>query len=228
MPVVAPQHRFGRLRNAAVLLAVRQHRFEGALVLAEDARRDGLADACLFGLKGHALSKLGRDNEAGEAYAEALKLGPDDPYVRHLVASSGGLPGSQLAPPDYLRAVFDNYADRFEAHLISLGYRIPGVIRAALLQHTDRPNGPVLDLGCGTGLVGVAISDLPLGKLIGVDVSSRMLAKAGSKQLYAALHEAEIMDFLDADETAYAVVIAADVLCYFGAIDGVLAAVPHG
>ncbi len=145
----------GELRNAAVLLAVRRRLFDDALVLAEDARRDGLADACLFGLKGHALSKLGRDNEAGEAYAEALKLGPDDPYVRHLVASSGGLPEASCAPPDYLRAVFDNYADRFEAHLISLGYRIPGVIRAALLQHTDRARragaGPRLRHRAGRG-----------------------------------------------------------------------------
>ncbi len=56
---------------------------------AEEAHAAGVADACLFGLKGHALSSLGRHAEAAEAYAEALKLGPDDPYVRHLVAASG-------------------------------------------------------------------------------------------------------------------------------------------
>ncbi|HEX5328501.1 MAG TPA: tetratricopeptide repeat protein [Acetobacteraceae bacterium] len=217
------------LRNAAVLLAVRRHRFDEALILAETARRDGLADACLFGLKGHALSKLGRHDEAAEAYAEALKLGPADPYVRHLVAASGALPEASCAPIDYVRAVFDNYADRFDAHLISLGYRIPGVIRAALLQHAPlRPHnrlGPVLDLGCGTGLVAVALSDLPLGAFTGVDVSPRMLAKAEAKQLYATLHEADITDFLAADTTGYAVIVAADVLCYFGAINELMTAV---
>jgi predicted TPR repeat methyltransferase len=224
---LAPQAQ--ELRNAAVLLAVRRHQFDEALVLAEAARRDGMADACLFGLKGHALSKLGRDEEAAEAYKEALKLGPDDPYVRHLVASSGWLPEASTAPPDYVRAVFDSYADRFDAHLISLGYRIPGVVRGALLRHAALPEhgrlGPVLDLGCGTGLVGVAIADLPVGPMVGVDISPRMLARAEAKQLYAGLHEAEITAFLDSDETEYALIIAADVFCYFGAIDALMAAV---
>jgi predicted TPR repeat methyltransferase len=217
------------MRNAAVLLAVRRERFEEALGLAEEARRDGVADACIFGLKGHALSKLGRDQAAAEAYADALRLGPDDPYLRYLVACAGSDPETFSAPPEYLQAVFDSYADRFEAHLISLGYRIPGVIRTALIRHLPlRPDtrfGPVLDIGCGTGLAAVAISDLPVGPLTGVDLSPRMLAKAESKQLYESLHEAEITRFLASDCTAYRLIIAADVLCYFGAVDALLAAV---
>jgi predicted TPR repeat methyltransferase len=216
------------LRHAAVLLAVRRRQFADALALAETARRDGIADACLFALKAHALAKLGRRDEASEAIAEALKLGPDDPYVRHLGAVSGSLPQPGRASVDYLKAVFDGYADRFEAHLISLGYRIPGAIRAALLRHAALPAegrlGPVLDLGCGTGLVAVAVSDLPLGQLIGVDISASMLAKAGMKGLYAALHESDIMAFLAEDGPYFAVILAADVLVYFGALDELMAA----
>ena len=95
------------------------------------------------------------------------------------------LPSAARAPVEYLRAVFDGYADRFELHLISLGYRIPGLIRAALLRHpaiaAGERLGPVLDLGCGTGLVAVVLSDLPIGPLVGVDVSPRMLAQRGGK-----------------------------------------------
>jgi predicted TPR repeat methyltransferase len=113
-------------------------------------------------MMGHALSSLGRHGEAGDAYAEALKLGPDDPYVRHLVAASGIVPGAMRAPVDYLRAVFDGYADRFESHIVSLGYRIPGLIRATLLQHptimAGETLGPALDLGCGTGLMAVVLA----------------------------------------------------------------------
>ena len=47
---------------------------------------------------GHALSSLGRHTEAADAYSEAFKLGPHDPYVRHLVAASGILPGASRAP----------------------------------------------------------------------------------------------------------------------------------
>jgi predicted TPR repeat methyltransferase len=217
------------LRHEAVLLAVRRQQFEEAVALAEGARRDGIADACLFALKAHALSKLARCDHAAEAYAEAVKLGPDDPYLRHLGAAFGWLPRPERASLDYLRAVFDPYADRFDAHLISLGYRIPGAIRAALLHHAvfpqDGPLGPVLDLGCGTGLAGVAVSDLPLGPLIGVDISGAMLAKAAAKRLYAALHEADIMAFLKQEGPDFAAILAADVLCYFGALNELMTAV---
>lgn len=217
------------LCNAAVLLCVRRRDFRRAVHLAESARVAGVADACLFGLKGHALSSLGRHAEAADAYQEALKLGPDDPYVRHLVASSGSLPGAKRAPTEYLLAVFDGYADRFESHLMSLGYRIPGAIRRVLLDHPDiaagRHVGPVLDLGCGTGLAALAIGDLPIGPISGVDVSPRMLAQARAKNIYANLHNADIMEMLEQTDTAWALVVAADVLIYFGALEALMQAV---
>lgn len=217
------------LRNAAVLLAVRRRCFAEAIDLAEAARRDGAVDACLFGLKGHALSSLARHDEAAEAYSEALKLGPDDTYVRHLVAASGALIHAERAPADYVRTVFDGYAERFEAHLISLGYRIPGLMRAALLRHAPLADGdrvgPVLDLGCGTGLVAVALLDLPLGPITGIDLSGKMLAAAGVKQLYSELREDDVLHALESDPTLWRIVLAADVLCYFGALEEIMAAV---
>jgi predicted TPR repeat methyltransferase len=216
-------------RNAAILLCVRRRDFRRAIRLAEDARQAGIADACCFGLAGHALSSLGQHAEAVDAYAEALKLGPDDPYVRHLVSAAGVVPGAPRAPAEYLRAVFDGYADRFEPHLLSLGYRVPGMFRTALLRHpriaAGQQVGPVVDLGCGTGLAALAIADLPVGPLIGVDVAPRMLAQAGKKAIYAELHEADAMQFLSGVGAAhYPLIIAADVLCYFGALEDLFSA----
>lgn len=217
------------LRNAAILLAVRQREFSTAVTLAEDARRAGLADACTFGMKGHALSSLGQHEDAADAYAEALKLGPEDPYVRHLVAASGIRPSAPHAPADYVRTVFDGYADRFESHLIGLGYRIPGLlntaVRAYLPLGAGPKIGPVLDLGCGTGLVGVALTGLNLGPLVGVDLSPRMLEQAAGKRLYAELHESDITAFLAEDKRQWRLVLAADVFCYSGALEPILAAV---
>ena len=220
------------LRAAAILLSVRRRDFTGAVRLAEEARMAGIADACVFGLKGHALSSLGRQEEAGDAYREALKLGPNDPYVRHLVAAAGLLPGAARAPQEYLSTIFDGYAKQFETHLITLGYRIPGLIRAALLEHLDRqsgrqsgqPIGPVLDLGCGTGLLAMMLADLPIGPFTGVDLSACMLAQAESKGLYAELRHADLMHFLAEDRTVWRLILAGDVLCYFGALEDVLAA----
>ncbi len=283
------------LRNAAILLAVRERAFASAVALAEAARVVGIADACTFGLKGHALASLGRHAEAADAYADALRLGPEDPYVRRVVAAADLPPDATRAPVDYLRRVFDGYADHFEGHLISLGYRIPGVMRSALGAHlsigtgpaareeseespppleglgreadqgwgegssqgadrslfppdpsprpwsasrpkpstgggeshttTQAPIGPVLDLGCGTGLAAVALADLPLGPWVGIDLSPRMLRLAATKQLYAALHEADIIDFLAGDPRQWGLVLAADVLCYLGALEPLFAAV---
>jgi predicted TPR repeat methyltransferase len=217
------------LRNAAVLQCVRRRDFANAVELAEQARIAGVMDACLFGLKGHALSTLGRHEEAAAAYAEALNLGPEDQYVRHLVAAAGTVPGADRAPAEYLRVVFDGYADRFESHLISLGYRVPGLIHTALLDHAaiaaGETVGPVLDLGCGTGLLAVVLSDLNLAPLVGVDISSAMLAQAEAKQLYAELHEADVVDFLRDDDRSWPLILAADMLCYFGTLDELLAVV---
>jgi predicted TPR repeat methyltransferase len=219
---IAAAPRWTELRNAAILLCIRQRDFAAALHLAEQARVAGIADACSFGLMGHALSSLGRHAEAAGAYAEALKLGPEDPYVRHLVTAAGILPGAPRAPAEYLRAVFDGYAERFEAHLIALGYRIPGLIRAVLARHpviaAGGCLGPVLDLGCGTGFVAVALSDLPVAPLVGVDLSPRMLEAAAAKQRYAELHEADLMQFMAEDDRRWRLIVAADVLIYFGAL----------
>ena len=216
------------LRTAAILLSVRRRDFQAAIRLADDARTVGIADACVFGLQGHALSSLGRHEEAGDAYREALKLSPKDPYVRHLVAASGFLPGATRAPPEYLNTIFDGYAERFEASLISLGYRIPGLVRAAVIGQlpldASQSAGPVLDLGCGTGLLGVVLADLPVGPITGVDLSEPMLAQARAKNLYADLRQGDISDFLASDTGSWELILAADVFCYFGGLEDVLAA----
>jgi Flp pilus assembly protein TadD len=98
---LTPDH--GGLRNAAVLLACRRSDFGEAVQLADEARRYGHADACLFHLRAHALSSLGRLAEAEKAYAEARKIGPADLSVWNLRIASGADPanprGSTLRRP---------------------------------------------------------------------------------------------------------------------------------
>jgi protein O-GlcNAc transferase len=51
-----------------------------------------------------------------------------------------------------------------------------------------------------------------------------MLAAAAAKLLYAELHEADLMDFLIEDTRRWQLMLAADVLIYFGALDELLGA----
>ena len=211
------------LQEELILALGRADRWQQAVDAAHAAQRHGALGPCGFGLLGHALSSLNRHAEAADAYREAYKLAPEDPYVRHMVAASGGLPSGTRAPPEYLRAVFDGYADHFEQSLIGLGYRVPGLIRAALKQGGADVVGPTLDLGCGTGLVAVALSDLAVAPMVGVDLSRRMLAHAAEKRLYADLAEADILTFLKGNETGWKLVTAADVFCYTGDLHETLA-----
>ena len=87
--------------------------------------------------------------------------------------------------------------------------------------------GAVLDLGCGTGLVGLAIGDLPIGPLTGVDLAPRMLAEARAKGLYAELREGDIVQELKVSGQTWPLIIAADVFCYFEGLDDIFSAIYH-
>jgi predicted TPR repeat methyltransferase len=208
------------LRAAAMTLALHGRDFARTEALGRAAMEEGAADACVLGLLGHALSHLGRHAEAGEAYREALKLAPEDEYVRHMVRASGLLPDSPRAPDDYLEAVFDGYAAGFEKHLLGLGYRLPGLLRLrfAAAPALER----VLDLGCGTGLVGMMLADFAVAEMVGVDISGRMLAEAERKGVYARLERREVGAFLEGDPGGWDTIVAADVFCYFGALEAIM------
>jgi predicted TPR repeat methyltransferase len=169
---------------------------------------------------------MDKHGQAAIAYEEALKLAPEDPYVRHLAASSREILNAKRAPDGYIRAVFDGYADRFESHLVSLRYGIPDLIRNILLAHPAIASGrsieSVLDLGCGTGLVALALGGLSIESFTGVDLSPRMLARAKAKRIYAELRESDIVAYLTAHLRRWPLIVAADVLCYFGALDTLL------
>jgi predicted TPR repeat methyltransferase len=74
----------------------------------------------------------------------------------------------------------------------------------------------LLDLGCGTGLAGAAFRSV-VERLVGVDLSAAMIARAQAKTLYDRLVVGDVADFL-ADENAngakYDLVLAADVFVY--------------
>lgn len=215
------------LARAKAALARRD--LDAAIAHAREGLARAGADAALHSVLGHALLTAGEREEAGQAFRAAARLAPEDPYLAHLVAIADGST-AERATAGYVESVFDGYADSFEESLIRLAYRVPGLVRRAVEAH--RPDvaagaarlGPVLDLGCGTGLAGVAIHDLLGGPLIGVDLSRRMLAAAQAKGIYASLAQEDILGFLARGDEAFDLVIAADVFCYLGRLDEVIGA----
>ncbi|MBB3903845.1 class I SAM-dependent DNA methyltransferase [Methylobacterium brachythecii] len=169
------------------------------------------------------------EEAARAAYAKALDIDPDDALGARLHLADLGT-GDALAAitPDYVRALFDGYAARFERHLVDdLHYRGPELIIEALDALRDaRPRfETALDLGCGTGLMGRALAGR-VGSLTGVDLSPEMLAFARRSGLYARLCEGELTVFLAEEPPESAdLAIAADVLIYLPDLTSVFSAI---
>jgi predicted TPR repeat methyltransferase len=81
----------------------------------------------------------------------------------------------------------------------------------------------VLDAGCGTGLCGAIVAPFAR-RLVGVDLSEKMLAHAQEKKLYRTLVKAELTDYLRDKREAFDLIVSADTLVYFGSLQIVVAA----
>lgn len=172
---------------------------------------------------GITLQHLGRFEEALAHFKERVRLTPGDVVARHQIASLTGQ-ATERAPDQYVENVFDNYAERFDTHLQQvLQYDIPKKLVALIAQHlpvAEKCN--VLDLGCGTGLIGPEIA--PYAKqLVGVDLSAKMLEKARARNLYQRLVRSDLLSMMhDEPAASFNLVIAADVFVYVGKLDEIV------
>lgn len=175
---------------------------------------------------GRARAAAGDREGAVAAFDHAAALDPEDRLGAglHRARLLGEAPP---APPEgYVRALFDGYAEGFEAALVDrLGYRAPGLLAATLAEAAPgRRFAHALDLGCGTGLMALAVRDR-CDRLDGVDLSPRMLAEARAKGVYVDLRAADVVaDLAAAPAAGLDLILAADVLCYLGDLAPVLAA----
>ena len=78
----------------------------------------------------------------------------------------------------------------------------------------------ILDAGCGTGLCGPLLRPYA-HKLVGVDLSAKMLVKAAGRQTYDDLVRYELTEYLNHQNETYDVIASADTLCYFGKLESV-------
>lgn len=196
-----------------------QGRREDAVRCFEEALRLRPADVDALLRLGNAL--LQHDPaSAVERYRQALALDPDC-GVAHLVTSlTGG--SAERAPDAYVARLFDGYAERFDSHLVKeLRYETPGLVARLLREHAARPTTgwDVLDLGCGTGLLGAEIA--PQARtIVGVDLSPAMIGKARATGRYSRLENAELVAMMRGEPASgYDVVTAADVFVYVGKLD---------
>lgn len=167
----------------------------------------------------------GDASAAAAAWTEALRLDPADPLGASLkLALIGAAPEPGALPSAFVEALFDQYAPRFDEKLVGrLGYRVPELIMGALARAGATGFDRVLDLGCGTGLMGERLRGAA-GFVEGFDISSGMLRKAAAKRVYDRLERVDLQR-LEAGGRQADLVVAADVFLYLGALDRILSTV---
>lgn len=115
-----------------------------------------------------------------------------------------------LQTPDQHVSYYRDFAAHYDSTFADgLGYVYPLGIAAALAG-LKRPPGPILDIGCGTGLVAAAIHDHRPGAVIdGVDISPEMIDRAAEKGAYRDLTVADLTGDFSHLPTGYAAIVSA-------------------
>ena len=131
-------------------------------------------------------------------------------------------------PQAYVRALFDQYAPKFETALVDdLGYRGPALLFKAVLAARQAVRKPAffkraIDLGCGTGLAASAFAR-EVDHFIGIDLSPRMIERARGTGFYAQVEVSEMVEGLRSKPDASAdLILAADAMVYLSDLAPVL------
>jgi predicted TPR repeat methyltransferase len=176
---------------------------------------------------GHILQKAGRLDEASAAYREATRLRPDTPEWHFKLAALTGDGSALTAPAQYIRDLFDEYAAKFDKHLVDkLKYQAPHQLLQAVRAATPRKDLDILDLGCGTGLCGQEFRPLA-SRLVGVDLSPLMIQTAKARGIYDNLIIGDLMPTLRSASECYDLILAGDVLIYVGDLTDFMPAVAN-
>jgi predicted TPR repeat methyltransferase len=171
-------------------------------------------------LLGLAYANLGRMDEARQVYREWLDEEPGDPIAKHMLAACGSDEVPARASDGFVESVFDSFAASFDTKLERLRYRAPQLVADEVARWCGAPQRTlrIADAGCGTGLCGPLVAPFA-AHLAGVDLSTQMLARARERGVYDDLTHGELSSFLRANPDSFDVIVCADTLCYFGALD---------
>lgn len=111
--------------------------------------------------------------------------------------------------PDDNRRLYAQWATTYESGFIEAKrYEYHERVAEAFVAG-PRPDGPTLDVGCGTGVVGEALRALGVGRIDGVDISAEMLGQAAGKDIYTELLEADLTVGMDVADDTYAGITSA-------------------
>ncbi|HEY6578240.1 MAG TPA: methyltransferase domain-containing protein [Rhizomicrobium sp.] len=178
-------------------------------------RLDPDLDAARIGL-GSAWLDAGEAEKALDAW-RALNQHASD-VLTGKIAEAESVLRQQRCDPRYVRHLFDQFAGDYESRMLDqLHYRAPAILRQ-LVEFIGVPadkTHTILDLGCGTGLMGQAVQAWAT-RLDGVDLSPAMIEKSRRRGIYDELWTEDICVWLATTHGAYDLIFAADSVVYLG------------
>ena len=148
--------------------------------------------------------------KAQEIAANWLNSYPNNVFARHWSETENN--SSQ-----YSQKLFDNFAETYEQTLKNINYALPQELENII----GHPEGTILELGCGTGLIAQMLKT-PQNTFIGIDISEKMIEKAKAKHIYKELITADILPWLQKNPPKVDLIIAADVFCYFADLEDII------
>lgn len=207
-------------------------RYDLALQLAGEGDFEGAADLLRQGLEitpdwpplhfhlGEACRQNGKADEAKIAFQDYLTRDPNDKMGATVKLSlMGAIDAPSSLPAGYVQSLFDQYAPKFEKSLVEdLSYHTPEFIFEDVSKIHSGPFENALDLGCGTGLA-AQMFDGHVQHFTGIDLAPAMIDIARDKNIYRSLHVGDIDEYLRKNDTAFDLVLSADVFVYIGALE---------
>ena len=154
------------------------------------------------------------ESDAGERHLRrSLACDPEDRngaamFLAHL--GKGEVP--DRTSEAQLVSIYDVRSRYWDKEQTYFGARL---VAEGLARHAGSASLDMLDIGCGTGLVGQAVRG-QARRLDGVDISPAMLEKAKAKGVYDSLFGADLIHFMTQHERGYDAILAAAALIHFG------------
>ena len=123
--------------------------------------------------------------------------------------------------PQEVAVRYDEWAQSYDDDLTSWSYQAPTVVAEAVVTRQPAA-GSVLDVGCGTGLVGRALRVRGFaGQILGLDISEASLEIARQHGAYDSLEQADLQRPLPIEDDSVDAVVCVGVMTYLPDVEAV-------
>ncbi len=209
-----------------------ENKNEEALAVAKRAA-ENISGVDSLRMLANAYIAIGDYDNARVKLDEALKLAPNDLYLSHMAASLAGDAPTRVNP-EFVKLLYNVAAQTYDLSMVvESQYRAPVLAYNEFIKHRPdydlgRPDAKKLvghlDLGCGTGQVGIMFGGIS-SFLRGIDLAVNMVRLASRLGVYSELSTADIKPELEIDSRLYELVTAIDTLGSVGDLSEIVGSV---